>query len=50
MEAASKQFYIIMALLNKGTINLEDLDDFSDDLRKTIKRFLREDDMEKLIG
>lgn len=35
----SNQFYIIMSLLNEGAITLEDLDDFSDDLKDTIKFF-----------
>ncbi|GLG04345.1 multidrug transporter [Sellimonas catena] len=37
----SNQFYIIMSLLNEGAIVLEDLDDFSDDLKDTIKFFYR---------
>lgn len=32
----SNQFDIIMSLLNEGAITLEDLDDFSDDLKDTI--------------
>ena len=35
----SNQFHIIMSLLNEGAITLEDLDDFSDDLKETIKFF-----------
>ncbi len=35
----SNQFYIMMALLNEGAIVLEDLEDFSDDLKDTIKHF-----------
>ena len=35
----SNQFYIMMSLLNEGAITLEDLDDFSDDLKETIKFF-----------
>lgn len=31
----SNQFNIIMSLLNEGAIALEDLDDFSDDLKNT---------------
>lgn len=35
----SKQFDIMMSLLNEGAITLEDLEDFSDDLKKTISYF-----------
>ena len=35
----SNQFNIIMSLLNEGAITLEDLDDFSDNLKDTIKFF-----------
>ena len=35
----SNQFHIIRSLLNEGAITLEDLDDFSDDLKETIKFF-----------
>lgn len=35
----SNQFDIIMSLLNEGAITLEDLDEFSDDLKGTIKFF-----------
>ena len=35
----SNQFHIIMSLLDEGAITLEDLDDFSDDLKDTIKFF-----------
>lgn len=35
----SNQFYIMMSLLNEGAISLEDLDDFSDDLKDTMKHF-----------
>lgn len=33
---------MIMTLLNEGVITLEDLDDFSDDLKETIQFFSRE--------
>ena len=33
------QFYIMMSLLNEGAITMEDLDDFSDDLKDTIRHF-----------
>ena len=33
----TNQFYIMMSLLNEGAITMEDLDDFSDDLKDTIK-------------
>ena len=36
----SNQFYIMMALLNEGAITMEDLDDFSDDLKDTIGHFV----------
>ncbi|NBJ91990.1 multidrug transporter [bacterium 1xD42-62] len=35
----SNQFYIMMSLLNEGAISLEDLDDFSDELKDTMKHF-----------
>ena len=35
----SNQFYIMMSLLNEGAITMEDLEDFSDDLKDTIKHF-----------
>lgn len=35
----SNQFNIIMSLLSEGVITLEDLDDFSEDLKDTIKFF-----------
>lgn len=37
----SNQFYIILSLLNEGAITMNDLDDFSDDLRDTIKHFYK---------
>lgn len=36
----SNQFNIIMSLLSEGAITLEDLDDFSDDLKDTINFFV----------
>lgn len=35
----SNQFDIIMSLLNEGAITMEDLNDFSDDLKDTIRYF-----------
>ena len=35
----SNLFYILLSLLNEGAIILEDLDDFSDDLKETVKSF-----------
>lgn len=35
----SNQFNIMIALLSEGAITLEDLDDFSDDLKDTINFF-----------
>ena len=35
----SNQFYIMLELLNEGAISMDDLDEFSDDLKETIKRF-----------
>lgn len=35
----SNQFYIMMSLLNEGVITMEDLDNFSDDLKDTIRYF-----------
>ncbi|WP_303620210.1 multidrug transporter [Hungatella hathewayi] len=35
----SNQFYIMMSLLNEGAITMEDMDDFSDDLKDTIRHF-----------
>lgn len=37
----SNQFYIMMSLLNEGAITLEDLDEFSDDLKDTVKHFFK---------
>ena len=35
----SNQFYIMMSLLNEGAITMDDLEDFSDDLKDTIGHF-----------
>ena len=35
----SNQFYILMSLLNEGAITIDDLDDFSDELKDTIRHF-----------
>lgn len=35
----SIQFYIILSLLNEGAITMEDLEDFSDDLKEIIQHF-----------
>lgn len=35
----SNQFNIMISLLNEGAITMEDLEDFSDDLKDTIKFF-----------
>lgn len=35
----SNQFSIMMELLNEGAITMDDLDDFSDDLKDTIGHF-----------
>lgn len=35
----SNQFYIMLELLNEGAITIDDLEDFSDDLKETIKHF-----------
>ena len=35
----SNQFYIMMSLLNEGAITMDDLNDFSDDLKDTIGHF-----------
>ena len=35
----SNQFYIMLELLNEGAISMDDLDEFSDDLKETIKHF-----------
>lgn len=35
----SNQFYIMLSLLNEGAITMDDLDDFSDNLKDTLKHF-----------
>ena len=35
----SNQFYIMLELLNEGAITIDDLEDFSDDLKETMKHF-----------
>lgn len=35
----SNQFYIMLSLLKEGAITFDDLDDFSDDLKETMKPF-----------
>lgn len=37
----SNQFYIMVSLLNEGAITMEDLEEFSDDLKDTMKHFAR---------
>lgn len=34
----SNQFYIMLSLLNEGAITFDDLEDFSDDLKDTMKQ------------
>lgn len=36
----SNQFYIMMSLLDEGAITVDDLDDFSDDLKDIIGHFV----------
>lgn len=36
----SNQFYIMMSLLDEGAITMDDLDDFSDDLKDIIGHFV----------
>lgn len=36
----SNQFYIMLSLLNEGVITFDDLEDFSDDLKDTMKHFV----------
>ena len=38
----SNQFFIMMSLLNEGAITMDDLEDFSDDLKVVIGRFASE--------
>lgn len=35
----SNQFYIMLELLNDGAITINDLEDFSEDLKETMKHF-----------
>ena len=35
----SNQFYIMLSFLNEGAITFDDLEDFSDDLKDTMKHF-----------
>ncbi len=35
----SNQFYIMLSLLNEGTITMEDLEEFSDNLKDTIGQY-----------
>ena len=35
----SNQFYIMLSLLNEGAITMEDLEDFSDDLKEIMQHF-----------
>lgn len=35
----SKQFYIVLSLLNEGVITFDDLEDFSDGLKHTMQHF-----------
>ena len=35
----SNQFFIMLSLLNEGAITFEDLEDFSEDLQETLKKF-----------
>ena len=35
----SNQYYIMLSLLNEGAITFDDLEDFSDDLKDTMKHF-----------
>ena len=35
----SNQFYIMLELLNEGAISMEDLEDFSDELKEIMKHF-----------
>lgn len=36
----TNQFYIMLSLLNEGAITFDDLEDFSDDLKDTMKHFV----------
>ena len=35
----SNKFYIMLSLLNEGAISMEDLEDFSDDLKEIMQHF-----------
>ena len=35
----SNQFHIMLELLNEGAITIDDLEDFSEDLKETMKHF-----------
>ena len=35
----SNQFHIMFKLLNEGAITIDDMEDFSDDLKETMKHF-----------
>lgn len=38
----SNQFYIMLSLLNEGAITLDDLEEFSDDLKKMMAHFCKQ--------
>ncbi len=38
-KSRSNQFYIMLSLLNEGAITMEDLADFSDDLKEMMQHF-----------
>lgn len=38
----SNQFYNMLSLLNEGAITLDDLEEFSDDLKETMAHFYKE--------
>lgn len=37
----STQFYVMASLLREGAITFDDLEDFSDDLKETMRRFAK---------
>ena len=37
----SNKFFILVSLLNEGAITFDDLEDFSDDLKETMKHFAK---------
>lgn len=37
----SNMFFILVSLLNEGAITFDDLEDFSDDLKETMKHFAK---------